>query len=89
MCDKKKVPLSVMYYFVMFYFVDQICYKKTDNPIEKNTEKRLVQSSFCFKKKWYATIFKQYELQYLCKKVSFLIGIYHSRRFLLYMYLNL
>lgn len=34
----KKVALSVM-----FYFVDQICYQKTDNPKEKNTEKGLVQ----------------------------------------------
>lgn len=35
----------------MFYFVDQTCYQKTDNPIEpieKNTEKGLVQSNFCF-----------------------------------------
>lgn len=44
MCDKK-VALSIMR-----YFVDQICYKKIDNPKEKNTEKGLVQSSFCFKK---------------------------------------
>lgn len=36
-CDKK-VASSVM-----FYFVDQICYKKTDNQKEKNTEKGLVQ----------------------------------------------
>lgn len=42
MCDKK-VALSVM-----FYFVDQICYQKPDDPKEKNTEKGLVQSSFCF-----------------------------------------
>lgn len=32
----------------VFYFVDQICYRKSDNPNWKNTERGWVKTSFSF-----------------------------------------
>lgn len=32
----------------VFYFVDQICYQKSDNPNWKNTERGWVKTSFSF-----------------------------------------